>query len=99
MEASEKMRKLGDNIAKLSFLGIICATAWWWHYYRQMIDQMVGTHGRLPLKCLYSTSGECWVINGLGNLAGVTAYDPILFWVSCGGFIAGLILKSSAGQG
>ena len=89
------MNRLGTNLMLISIIGIVAAVAWWSIYFREMIDLMAGPEVEIPVRCLITTSGECWIIRGLGNLRGALAYEPVVFWISCGGFFLGLILKIS----
>lgn len=90
------MRSLGDKLIVISALGIFGALSWWSTYYGRVIEYVVGPGAELPVRCLITSSGECWVIRGLGALTGEAPYEPISFWVSCSGLVVGLILRMSS---
>jgi hypothetical protein len=83
--------RVGDTLIFLGLLAMAGAYAWWEHFYTQ-VARFLGAQGPLPLECLYQTSGPCSLVAAVAAWAGVSPYEPTLFWAGAFAFGAGLII-------
>jgi hypothetical protein len=91
-----RMRKNGEILAIIGAIGVLGAYGWWKSFYGA-VQAFLGANGPLPVECLYSTSGPCRIVANIAALAGVTPYDPLLFWSSAGVILIGVILSLGGG--
>jgi hypothetical protein len=67
----------------------------WWQQFYGAVHAYLGLKDPLPIECLYLTSGTCRIVANVAALAGINAYDPLLFWGGIGALLIGVILNSS----
>jgi hypothetical protein len=63
-------------------------------FYSQKRKEIGGSLGDF-VQCLFTSSGECSFVNFLAGLAGVTPYNPILFWIGIIMLGTGAIIRFS----
>lgn len=92
------MRRLGNNLIVFSVLGVVAAFAWFAIYYTRVMEYVAGPGTEVPVRCLFTSSGDCWMIRGLGSLTGAVPYEPVTFWISCSSLVLGVILRMSSSR-
>ena len=70
---------------------IAIALLWWGRYYGPISNG----HLKSALKCIYSTSGMCGVVDYIGGFATEFPYNPTLFWVGVVCLLFGFMLGMS----
>jgi hypothetical protein len=86
--------RVEDTLIFLGLLAMAAAYLWWFDFYTRVL----GSQHPLPLECLYQTSGPCSVVTTVVAWAGVTSYEPILFWGGAVAFGGGLFMKLESMQ-
>ncbi len=87
-------KKLTDILLGIGVAVTVVAFVWWAYFYGQVTKEMGGNLGD-AFGCFYSSGGPCGFISGLAQLAGMTPYNPVVFWVGAVMLGIGIILKLS----
>jgi len=88
------IKKLTQILLAVGGVIIVIAIIWWASFYGGVTEEIGGNLGD-AFKCLFSSGGECGFVSGLAQFAGVTPYNPIVFWIGVVILGVGLILKFS----
>jgi len=88
------IRKLTRILLGLGIIITIGLIIWWAYFYNQVIKETGGTLGDF-FQCLFLSSGPCSVVGFLAGLAGITTYNPTLFWIGGITIGAGIVIKFS----
>ena len=89
-----EIKKLTQILLGLGGLVIAGSIIWWVSFYSEVIKEMGGNLGDC-FPCLYTSSGPCGFLVGIAQLAGVTPYNPTLFWIGAIMLGVGIILQLS----
>lgn len=102
-EAAVDFKKLGNALTIVGAVLLVVAFAWWLYFYNSLAKDFARLTGSKPdasvldaLNCLYSSSGACALVSGMGALAGRTPYEPMLFWFGLAGLLLGLLIRFTA---
>lgn len=85
------VKKLSEILMAIGGFLILCAFLWWSSFYGKITKEIGASLGD-AVKCLYSSKGECGVASGIAQFAGVTPYNPAVFWIGIAILSAGIIL-------
>jgi hypothetical protein len=88
------MKKLTEALIGFGIVITAGAVIWWAIFYSQVTKEMGGSLGDF-FQCLFTSSGECSLVNFFAGLAGVTPYNPTLFWIGVIMLGTGVIIKFS----
>ena len=69
----------------------VAAMVWWGYVYINGMEAKVSE----AIGCLFVSSGECAVANGLVELGGHTPYNPVVFWVGLVVLVIGTIMHTN----
>jgi len=89
-----EIKKLTQILLGLGGLVTVGSIIWWVSFYSRVIKEMGGSLGDF-FQCLYTSSGPCALLVGIARLAGVTPYNPTLFWIGAIMLGVGIILQFS----
>jgi hypothetical protein len=81
----------------LLFVGMpttVIAIIWWASFYGKIVREVGGNLGQV-FNCLFTSGGGCGFVNALAQFAGVTPYNPSLFWFGVVMLVVGILLKFS----
>lgn len=91
-------KHVGQTLIRLGSGGLVVSLIWWFVFYSEVNRGFGGGADGMvqALRCLILSTGPCGLVRGIANASGYFAYEPLLFWVSAAGLIAGHVVKSSA---
>ena len=89
-----EIKKLTQILLGLGGLVTVGSVIWWASFYGQVTKEVGGNLGDF-FQCLYTSGGPCGFLVGIAQLAGVTPYNPTLFWIGTIMLGVGIILQFS----
>ena len=99
-------KKLGNALTAIGAVVLVMAFAWWLYFYNSLMKDFARLTGSRPdaglsdaLSCLYSSSGACALVSGVGALAGRTPYEPMVFWLGLAALVLGVVVRYTAKPG
>lgn len=88
-------KKLSNLLLIVGAIVIVIAISWWGSFYGQVARELKANLGD-ALECLFSSGGKCAFVSGIAQMAGVTPYNPTIFWIGLVMLGIGLALRFTA---
>jgi hypothetical protein len=88
--------KLAHILIRIGIAGLVVSAIWWFIFFTEF-NRASGGRGNMVevVHCLFALTGQCSLMRGMGSMGGMLAYEPLLFWISGGVLIVGVVIKNS----